>query len=326
MCALLGATANVSAQTETVVAEGLFREGRELLAQGQLEAACAKFAESQRVEASAGTLLNLALCYEKQGKVASAWAEFLAAARLAASQNRPELRKEAKSKAAALQPKLSYLRIVLTDKPAGTEIKLDEVALKATALGSKIPVDPGERIVTISAPGYHSVTLKTTIGAERDSQTLSVPKLQPESEDVAPAAPAAPPPPVPPKDSTPEPAPERSAPVAAYVVGGVGVVALGVGTVFALMARSTYNDADSECPSHVGCSESVIEKRDTAETHANIANVGVGVGIVGIAAGVVLYFTHDSGTERQAKRRAPLSVAPYATGTRAGVMITGVTF
>ncbi|NOU28880.1 MAG: hypothetical protein HOO96_13330, partial [Polyangiaceae bacterium] len=49
-------------------AETLFREGRKALEAGDYAVACAKFAESQRIEPAPGTLLNLAGCEERSGK------------------------------------------------------------------------------------------------------------------------------------------------------------------------------------------------------------------------------------------------------------------
>src|SRR5258706_7717246 len=83
------------ARADIASAEALFREGRELLAAGKVAEACLKFGESQRQDPSPGTLLNLAACHAKQGKAASAWAEYLAAKRAALTANRSDLAEEA---------------------------------------------------------------------------------------------------------------------------------------------------------------------------------------------------------------------------------------
>ncbi|HET9930303.1 MAG TPA: hypothetical protein VFQ35_06440, partial [Polyangiaceae bacterium] len=61
--------------SNSAVAEALFRAGRAAMREHRLGDACDKFSESQRVEPKIGTLLNLALCHEQQGRLATAWAE-----------------------------------------------------------------------------------------------------------------------------------------------------------------------------------------------------------------------------------------------------------
>ena len=88
------------ARADVAAAEALFQEGRALLDQGNVDAACDKFESSQASEASSGTLLNLADCRLKQGRTATAWAQFVAAGRLAQVQNRAEHAAEAQRRLA----------------------------------------------------------------------------------------------------------------------------------------------------------------------------------------------------------------------------------
>lgn len=340
LCLALGvasAPTTANAQDKVTVAEGLFREGRKLMDQGDYAVACEKLAESQRLDPSSGTLLNLAACHEKQGKIATAWAEYLAAARLAQTQNRPKRVEEAKQRAAELEPKVSYLKIVLAAKLPDTAVKIDDVTLEASVLGSQIPVDPGERTVEISAPGHKALTMKVTIGAEHDIQTLTVPKLE---EDATAAPPAVGPTtePAPPGQPAPPPAGDKgtrvesSAPILPYVIGGAGVVALGVGTAFAIMARSAYSDAEDACPSTTGCSKSAMNLRDKAESRANVANIGVGLGLVGVGVGAVLLLTRSDSEKAEAGRAVPrsafsrLRISPFVSGSQAGLAVSGETF
>src|SRR5262245_1711819 len=58
---------------DLAAAEALFREARAAMQSGDFDAACAKFEESERLDKAPGTVLNLAECEEKRGRVATAW-------------------------------------------------------------------------------------------------------------------------------------------------------------------------------------------------------------------------------------------------------------
>src|SRR5262245_13180527 len=91
-------------ETDPVSAEVLFQEARELLKQGNFERACPKFLESERLDPATATLLAVATCHERQGLLASAWAEFTEAAGRARQERRKDRERLAREQARALEP------------------------------------------------------------------------------------------------------------------------------------------------------------------------------------------------------------------------------
>jgi hypothetical protein len=63
-------------RADVAQAEALFRRGKESLAAGDHTRACSLLAESYRLDAATGTLLALALCHERQGKLVAAIDEY----------------------------------------------------------------------------------------------------------------------------------------------------------------------------------------------------------------------------------------------------------
>ncbi len=117
-------------------------------------------------------------------------------------------------------------------------------------------------------------------------------------------------PPILPKTS-PGPAAEvdapRSAPLTGWIVGGAGAVALGVGAAFGLSSLSAYHDADRLCPLHQNCTDDANSKRDRAETQAWVANIGLGLGLVGAGVGAYLILSsrRDASEPRTAIHASP---------------------
>src|ERR1700685_1339046 len=91
----------------------LFDEGRSLLAAGKVAEACPKLEESRRLDPLPGTVLNLAVCHEKQGLAASAVAEFYQARAMAERDKRGDRVALANDHLRALESQVSNLVIVV---------------------------------------------------------------------------------------------------------------------------------------------------------------------------------------------------------------------
>jgi hypothetical protein len=152
---LLGITGNprVHAQSNAAIAQQLFLDGERLMKTDHIAEACGKFADSQRLDPAIGTLMHLAVCHEKMGKLATAWSEFTDLAGQAQRVRQREREDFARQHAAALDPKLQKIIIELSHPPDGTTIKLDDAPLPLGVLGTEVPLDPGDHSLEVTAPG-----------------------------------------------------------------------------------------------------------------------------------------------------------------------------
>jgi hypothetical protein len=277
----------------------IFREGVRLRQEGKLDEACARFAESHRLEPTAGKLLNVAHCHEREGKLATARAEFLSASELYRARGQEGGVAECRRRAALLEPRLSRLMVRVGRPVEGLVVKDNGRVVGPSQLGVPFFADPGEHVIVAEAPGHLPFRASSRVGPrEGSTAVVDVPAL---AELEGPPATAA----------------RR---VAGYVVGGVGVAALGAGVAFGAMALSSNAKAEDACPSVGGCSPEVATYyRDRANAQAWGANLGVGLGLLGLAAGGYLILTAPSGRPAGAGAAAGagLTVAAHPTGLQA---------
>jgi hypothetical protein len=282
---------------DKAAAQTLFDEGRKLMAAGKFAEACPKLAESQKLDPGVGTQFNLSDCYERMGQTASAWAGFLEAASSAKAMGQADREKVARERAAALAPRLSKITITSAAASlAGLEIKRDGVPVGRALWGTAIPVDPGPHMIEATAPGKKPWQTTAKIEGEKANVVVSIPMLEdapvePATAQVATsAAPGA---------DVGSPGSGRR--TIALVIGGVGVVGLGVGTVFALSAKSKKDDSLANCLAGPNlCSQAGVDKRNEALSAGDVATVAMGAGAILVAAGVVLFVTAPSGEKSRA--------------------------
>lgn len=287
------------AQGETdaaATALSLFEQGRQLVTENKAALACPKFLESMKLVAKVSTLLNLADCYERTGKLAGAWARFTEAAAMASREGQSDREAVARQRAAMLEPRLAKLTIRAPSPAEGVTIKRDGEAVDATMLGVAIPVDPGAHVVEVTAPG--KAPWSTTVqAAQGTSVAVVVPVLQDASSGAA-APSQGSTEAVSASDQTTEAGATRR--IIGLAVGGAGVVSLAVGGVFAVLAADAKSAYEKHCGANIGapsgfCDPQGISGHDDASTKALLSTVVVAAGVGLAAAGAYLYFTAPRG-------------------------------
>ncbi|WP_231864853.1 MULTISPECIES: tetratricopeptide repeat protein [Sorangium] len=203
-------------------AEALLDEGKSLMKKGKVEEACPKLEESYRLSPRSATLLALAMCHEKQGKVATAWSEYIDLGAAARKEGNKRLEADAKARGAKLELSLPRLTLSVPRAAAveGLEVMLDGAPVDGALWGQARPIDPGQHKVSASAPGRKpwekSVTIK-----RGERKTVAVPALAKDASAAAQPAPAA--------EAPPPAAPVAAAPEKGSAGSGDGAAGAGKG-------------------------------------------------------------------------------------------------
>lgn len=297
-----------------VVAQALYDEARQLVAAEKFEQACPKFKASYELDPAGGTLLNLADCYERQGKTALAWTTFKDALEAARRDGKNERIEFATQHLATLEKRLSRLSVAVPDtaRVPGLEVTVDGTPLSEAAYGIALPVDPGTHRIRAVAPGKQAFEKSIEVPSSSAEQLkLEVPPLA-----DAPSAP-----PVAPDQAERSSAagqttvkgsssPTSTARTWGFVAGGVGLVSVGVGSYFGLKAFSRWEARNQACES--GCTEEAKTAGDEAKSAATVSTVGFAAGAAALGVGLVLILTSSSGKE------------PPAPSARVGKLQVGV--
>jgi tetratricopeptide (TPR) repeat protein len=298
-------------------AQALYDDAQAAVAAGKFDEACPKFKESYDLDPGGGTLLNLADCYEKQGKTALAWTTFKEALVVARRDGRNERVDFATKHIAQLDQRLSRLTIAVAERPPGLEVTIDGTRLGEAAYGVAMPVDPGEHQVKAVAPGKQpfekSIDVPKSAG---EKLQIEIPALADATSDSAATASAS----------------EQSAPTTTasagsstrtlgFVAGGIGLASLAVGGFFGLQAYSRWDERNEACKG--GCTDAAKADGDDARQAATVSTIGFGVGAAALGVGLVLILTSGSSEEKpsSAARIGRMQVGVLAEPGRAGLTL-----
>jgi hypothetical protein len=285
---MLGVTSPASAQgtnQNQIIAEKLFQDARALVQKGDYKDACPKFQESQRLDPSGGTAINLALCYEGEGKTASAWAAWKEALAFAIKDGRQPREQMARDHIAKLEPTLHQIVITVPEGvPETLKVEVDKVELPKVVWGSQSPIDQGHHVIDVSAPTYYPAKVSVDVGPNDDVVRVEVPKLKPKPPEVIRKEE---------KDAYRMPPGRRTA---AYLALGTGVAGIAVGSLFGVLTLAKRSDSTGFCQNGNDnlCSAEGVRLNEQAIQYSWISTAGFGVGILGAAVGTYLLLVKPS--------------------------------
>jgi hypothetical protein len=149
------AVPSVAHANDSVAAQTLFDEAKQLMTEGHYTAACPKFAESQQADPGLGTQFHLADCWQHVGRLASAWALFRDVESQAHTRGETSRERVAHDRAAALEPFLPRLLILphQGDPTQGLSIMRDGAEIGREQWGVAVPIDPGTHSVAVYVSG-----------------------------------------------------------------------------------------------------------------------------------------------------------------------------
>ena len=272
------------------------------MAAKDFQKACPLLAESYRLDPLGGTLQNLAVCYEALGLWASAYGRFQQLRSLSkrAVPPRADRIALADEHIAVVEPRLSRVKLVLAPQTgnATVSVKIDDIEYGSASWSAGILLDPGTHALVVVA--VEKMPYRTTISVTKEGATdiVQIPRLE---DAIGVAAQRA---------EVDRYRPDANLRAPGLLVGGVGGAALAVGVVFGVLTIATNNAAKDRCSGTPGAEgfdaaghcvrggdpwRESNAKRDDARTFANVSNVLVPVGVVGL--GVCVYLVLRSGRE-----------------------------
>jgi hypothetical protein len=291
---LLVASVSVPRRAECQISQPeagrLFQDGRAAFAQADYERASSFFERSYQLDPALGTLLNLAVCEEKLGKLRSALAHLEQArdAAAAGDQRRP-LVEERISQLDARIPRLTVQRSAVMDDHVA--ISLDEKPLAPSEIGATMRIDPGRHILDCAGPrGERCTSVFSLREGESAVHVATVNQASPPAFAPAPARPTATLAPAPAPPSAPRTDSRKSI---AYGTGAFGLAGVVVGLIAGGAVMNQKNVVEAHCD-RTGCDPRGYSAAQLGMTLSTISTISTAVGLSALGVSTYLLVTAPS--------------------------------
>jgi hypothetical protein len=275
------------------------------MASGDIHAACSRFEASEKLDPKLGTLLNLADCFEKDGRTASAWERFDEAVTLV--KTHPDDRGDyALKRRDDLTPRLAKLRLAVTQGAEKLAVYRDGIAVAEEMFGLPIAVDPGPIKLAVRR-GDETLDKRSVVAKPAEEVEVAL--------DLAAISKAHPP-------KTRFSRVSRAQRTAGFAVGAVGLAGL---VTFAILEGAAYGQK-AKADGVGGCRDGYCSPDGYALEHkaGDLAEAGQWVGVASaavVAIGATLLLTAPRGAKQPDE--ASLVITPLATPSAWGLAVGG---
>jgi hypothetical protein len=305
--AAAGVSIDAATPEQSTAASDKYRTGMTQFQEEKFAEALETFKQSYDAVASPNSHLMIARTLSKMGKVAAAYAEIDSVIRESekAAEKSDKYKKTLEAARAERDDLKTKVGFVVVNVQAS--VSVGGRVLDDAELGRRVAVDPGTTDVVLKLPSGEEERRKVDVQAGKESKVDIVPPGASGATAAAapPSAPSCPP---------ATPVVEKSGidqRTLGIVAGGVGIAGLATFAVFGVLDNGKYDELKNGCPNGV-CPRTLSEEAETGRMYQTVANVGLGVGIVGVVSSVLLFVTAPSHSkERTAVRKGPeVAVGP----------------
>jgi hypothetical protein len=286
---------------DAAAAGALFDRGLADMQANRFATACPALDESYRLDSRPGTLFTLAECEAKWGHVASAvthYVDYLTRyEQMPADQRMRQREREqiARRQLIELKPKIPLLTVRITGNAApGMTVSRDGHELGPASLGTGIPVDPGDHVITCTLSGAkREVRVTIALGEQK---TIDVEPPQPQETTTVVGTDA--------RVVIVGPEAARSHLGWTLAVSGVALAAFAVGAITGAMAFGDKNVVDANCAGTV-CNKTGFDAVDSGRSLGLVSTIGFITGAVAVVGAIILVVTEPK------KHRATFSLTGW---------------
>ncbi len=305
-----------------------FARGREFITANNHAAALTEFRAANALLASPNTRLYIARCLQGLGRSSEAFLEFQRAAAEAADRAQSEpryaaTRDNARTEMEQLRSRIGTLNVHVPHPPEGLQVFIGDVAVSAGGYDLPVPTDPGQHVIRATAPGMIAYSRTATVTATQNTDVIVELQRDPNATVATANNTANNNTTTTNANNTTSTAPQTrrvveggAVRIVGVVVAGVGLGGMGAFAAFGNLAQARYNALRDACGVNP-CDPSINDQIDEGASYQRYANIGLGVGLTSLAAGITMIIVGGP-TERE----VPV-VAVHVTDRSSGLTVSG---